>query len=165
MKGYKLLSINATAGLLLMLAFFIPQLVMAQAPTLGTYNNATVMAGQNTLVTPSIPPSGALRAFATASANFSGTLSMDPVSGNVRITAPKNAGTFVVTVKAYSAASSATTSFSLTVTNPVCSQGNFIPGPAFLTGSGSPTAVGVGDFNNDGHQDLALPIRPAILSR
>jgi hypothetical protein len=79
---------------------------------------------------------------------------MDPVSGNVRITAPKNAGTFVVTVKAYSAASSATTSFSLTVTNPVCSQGNFVPGPAFLTGSGSPTAVGVGDFNNDGHQDL-----------
>jgi hypothetical protein len=154
MKGYKLLSINATAGFLLMLAFFIPQFVMAQAPTLGTYTNATVMAGQNTLVTPSIPPSGALRAFATASANFSGTLSMDPVSGNVRITAPKNAGTFVVTVKAYSAASSATTSFSLTVTNPVCSQGNFVPGPAFLTGSGSPTAVGVGDFNNDGHQDL-----------
>lgn len=98
-------------------------------PILGTYPNTTIIAGSNTKVTPSLPIFGANSAVAYTNTNFTGVLTVNPTTGVVTVNDAKQAGIYTVTVKAFGTTgiggfglpTSSTTTFILTVTNPVCS--------------------------------------------
>ncbi|MBK9488284.1 MAG: choice-of-anchor D domain-containing protein [Haliscomenobacter sp.] len=109
-----------------------------QSPlTLGAYPNTTLIAGTNTKITPSVAPTNAVSIVAYSNTNFTGILTVNPGSGVITITDAKQAGIYAVTVKAFgSGGLTATRTFTLTVTNPNCSQGLF-------TGT---TNVGVGSY-------------------
>jgi hypothetical protein len=140
---------------LLFAGFFISGQLAAQAPTLGTYSNTTIVASRNTTVTPSVAPTNVVRACAYTSTSFEGVLAVNPVTGVVTITNAMHAGTYAVTVKGFNAASvSIATSFVLTVTNTDCSAGTFSANSNVPVSNGAQMVV-VGDFNNDGFQDLA----------
>jgi hypothetical protein len=124
-------------------------------PTIGGYPNATVVAGQNTSISPSVAPTFAGSAVAYTNTNFSGILSVDPATGVVTVTDARQAGIFVVTVKMVGLGGTATANFTLTVTDPDCSQGLFGDGTEVET-EASTTFVALGDFNGDGIQDLAI---------
>jgi hypothetical protein len=125
------------------------------APTLGTYANTTIQAGDNATITPGAAPTGTTRIQAYTHTNFTGVLHVDPVTGVLTVTNAKQAGTYTVTVKAFGAGGSAMTTFTLTVTDPNCSQGLFTSGPNVATGT-MPHSIAIGDFNEDGNQDLAV---------
>ncbi|MCP9769901.1 choice-of-anchor D domain-containing protein [Lacihabitans sp. LS3-19] len=120
------------------------------AQTLGTYADVSVVAGQNTTVTPSVAPTGA-SSITASTTNFTGLLTVDPTTGVVRITDAKQAGTYRVTVRISN--TNVTSTFILTVTKPICSPGSFTPTNVATGGSQS---VAIGDFNGDGKQDVAL---------
>lgn len=133
-------------------------------PTLGSYSAATVVAGRDGTVAPSAAPSGTVRATATArSANpataaltFNGLLTVNPATGAVRVTNAMPAGIYTVTVRAFnSAGASATETFTLSVTNPVATSNVSFTGTTEVAAGGGAWMVTVGDFNEDGHQDLA----------
>ncbi|MBL0052226.1 MAG: VCBS repeat-containing protein [Bacteroidetes bacterium] len=88
--------------------------------------------------------------------NFTGVLSVNPVTGVVTITDAKQAGTYTVTVKAFNNFGSDTSNFTLTVTNPICSQAKFTSGTNNTFYDTNPYDMAVGDFNDDGKQDLAV---------
>jgi hypothetical protein len=126
----------------------------AQAPVLGVYPNSTIVAGASTTVTPSVPPANIIRTVVTTHTDFEGVLSVHPVTGVVTVTNALHAGTYTVKVKGFDALlNSATATFSLTVSNPACSPGLFNAG-ANIAVSGGSQQCAVGDFNNDGLQDL-----------
>ena len=128
----------------------------AQTPTLGTYSNITLTSGGNANITPSVAPSNTVKATAFSNSQFKGLLSVNPSTGVLKVTNAKNAGVFPITIKAYSAGSlTATTTCTLTVTNPLCSQGQFYNSatPEIAVGSG-PQNIEIADFNNDGIQDF-----------
>ncbi len=152
---------NRCAGIpaLLLLSFGLllwSVTAIAQMPTLGSYPNANVTAGGNTTVVPGAAPTNAVRATAIANPGFTGVLTVNPATGVVTVTNAKQAGTCIVTVTAFnSGGSTATATFFLTVTSPVCSAGGFAAS-ADLSVSSVATSVATGDFNNDGKQDLAI---------
>lgn len=136
-------------------------LVSALIPTLGNYPNVTVITGGNTTVTPDALPVNAARITAVTSTNFKGTLTVNPITGVVTVTNAHVAGTYTVMVTAFdSDGLTATKSFVLTVNNPAnClpADFNFRQPLGSPVGAGNvPYAVVVGDFNNDGKQDLAV---------
>ena len=116
----------------------------------GVYPTISLTAGGNTTVVPSLSPGGATSLSAMASTGFTGLLFVDPTSGIVTITNAKPAGTYTVTVATNSGQTQA---FSLIVNNPVCSQATF-SGSNFTAATGAYKSV-IGDFNNDGKQDVA----------
>ena len=134
--------------------------VNAQAPTLGIYANTTVMTGKNITITPNASPTNSIYAMASTSIDFTGILTVNPITGIVTVTNPKNAGTYTITVKAFNNFGSnqffpienaTTTTFVLTVTNPACSQGYFLYDThTSVAVADKPTSIAVGDFNNDG---------------
>jgi hypothetical protein len=127
----------------------------AQAPTLGTYTNTSVVAGRNTTITPSVAPTNVVKAIAYTGTSFEGILTVNPATGVVSVTDALHAGSYNVTVKGFNASSASTTStFTLTVNNPTCSNGTFTSLPSVAVGNGGQMVV-VGDFNRDGFQDLA----------
>ncbi len=131
--------------------------VAAPTPVLGTYASATITsAGGNTTISPSVAPTNAPSITAYTSPGFKGSFQANPVTGIISIINAHPAGTYQVTVKATGFLSVAATSFTLTVNNPVCSQGfnNISVVPVAYT----PTALAVADFNNDGKQDLITAI-------
>jgi hypothetical protein len=120
-------------------------------PTLGTYSSTTIAnAGGNATVTPSAAPTNAPSITASASTNFKGVLQVNPITGVVTIINAQPAGTYTVTVRA----STVTSTFTLTINNPLCSQGMLSGTTNASVGSG-PYTVAIGDFNGDGKQDLA----------
>jgi len=125
-------------------------------PVLGTYPNTTVTAGRNTTVTPTTAPQYLLSAVAYSTAKLDGILTVNPTTGIVNITDAMPAGTYTVTVKGFGAAGTVTTTFTLTVTNPTCSQGLFY-GTGSVAVATYPVNIAIGDFNNDGKQDIASP--------
>ena len=127
------------------------------APVLGTYPNTSVEAGGNVIVTPSGAPSGTTRINASANTNFKGTLVANPTTGIVRITNAHPAGTYVVTVTAFDGVGGvASGTFTLTVGNQsLCEPVQFTSAANVSTTGGGNLRVAVGDFNNDGNQDLA----------
>lgn len=127
-------------------------ILLGQSPTLGTYPSATVVAGQNTTVTPSATPTGVTSLNAFADPGFTGVLTADPTTGVVSVTDAVLAGTYTVIVNANGGC--ATSSFTLTVTDPDCSA-QFGFGPEIFYGD-IPNVVAVGDFNENGNQDLAV---------
>lgn len=131
-------------------------------PIIGGYNPATVAAGLNINISPSATPLYANSLVAYASTNFSGILTVNPVSGVVTITNPTQAGTYVITVQAFGVGALTTsTTFTLTVTDPPCSEGLFVSAPNVVITDpviqNTPLYfMSVGDFNNDGKQDMAV---------
>ena len=127
-------------------------------PTLGNYAATSVTAGKNTSITPSSVPTGANKIVASCTnTNFRGLLTVDQLNGVVRVTNAQQAGTYTITVKAFGTATT-TATFTLTVTDPACSQAGFESKTAVSVGD-SPQAVAIGDFNEDGRQDLAVVSR------
>ena len=123
-----------------------------KSQTLGTYPNATVISGQNATVTPGAAPTNTTSVVAYTNTSFTGLLTVNPTTGVVTITDAKQAGVFPVTVKAFGA-TPVTSTFTLTVTNPGCSQtlfrlNNFVDVGYFVKD------IAVGDFNEDGKQDF-----------
>jgi hypothetical protein len=133
------------------------------AQILGTYPNTTLQAGKSTTVVPSAAPTATTSIFAKGNNGFVGTLSVHPTTGVVSISAPTIPGIYIITIKAYGSGT-ATASFTLTVSNPTTSLGNLggtyeIPvgsGPSFT--DGNPISSIVGDYNNDGYQDLLVAL-------
>jgi hypothetical protein len=125
------------------------------APTLGNYPNTMVVASGNTTVTPDAAPGGATSINVSSSSKFKGTFVANPGTGVVRVTNAHPAGTYTVTVKAFDAMGATGKTFSLTVASgTLCNSAQFTNAADVSTGNG-PASVAVGDFNNDGKQDLA----------
>ena len=124
------------------------------APVLGNYPNTTLIAGQNITITPSATPKYTKSAVAFTNTNFTGLFTVNPTTGNVSVTDAKQAGIYTVTVMAFGIDTS-TQSFTLTVTNPECSEGLYNTSVNFGVGI-QPSYVAVGDFNNDSKQDMVI---------
>ncbi|WP_338221395.1 FG-GAP-like repeat-containing protein [Algoriphagus sp. oki45] len=123
---------------------------------MGTYSPTTVTSGANISITPSVAPTNTTRLVAYTDTNFTGLLSADPVTGVISLTNAKQAGSYTVTVQATSSGgATATTTFELTITDPVINSGAFGAKFDFGTGS-SPSSISLGDFNRDGNQDLVV---------
>ncbi len=122
------------------------------APTLGIYPNASVIAGGNTTISPNVAPNFYTSVAVSSGTDFTGILTIDPITGIVRATDAKPAGTYTVTVTAYNAIT-ATATFTLTVTDPTSCQALFTNGTEI---SGGKRGVSIGDFNGDGKQDLLM---------
>jgi subtilisin-like proprotein convertase family protein len=124
---------------------------------LGNYSDTTVQAGANTSVIPDAAPTNSTRINVSTTSAFRGIFTASPTTGVVYVTNAQPAGTYTVTVTAFSSVGATTTkTFTLTVTNP-----EYCDFLRFSTASGSPFAAGsfpnsmaVGDFNGDGKQDL-----------
>ena len=125
-----------------------------QPITSGTYPNFTITSGANTTIIPNSPPTNAASMVAFTSSNFTGLFSVNPTTGIVTITNAKPAGIYPVTVKATNSCGEVTTTFTLTVTDPLCSQSLFTNASDVSVGV-NPNSVAIGDFNNDGNQDIA----------
>jgi hypothetical protein len=125
-------------------------------PTLGNYGPASVNLSGNTTVSPDASPTGASSLSVSTSTSFLGELTGDPLTGVVRVTNAAPAGTYPVKVMAAGAGGVTTRTFTLTVnTSPACST-IALANAADVSAGMVPRAVGIGDFNNDGKQDLAF---------
>lgn len=131
-------------------------------PTIGNYPNTTITLGANATIVPDSAPTNAVSMSAETTTGFVGELTADPVTGVVRITNASQAniasGNYPVTVRAFGVNGvSATSSFTLTVTSGVsCSQHVLFNTPAVPWNylNTIPASLAVGDFNNDGIQDV-----------
>jgi uncharacterized repeat protein (TIGR02543 family) len=133
---------------------FNVQATASIAPTLGNYSDPSIAtAGGNAMVSPDAAPTGGVSVTAYTTTDFRGLLTVDQSTGVVTITNAHPAGIYAVTVDA---GFGITNTFALTVGNTLCSKGQFyalaIPEVAIGT---NPYSVAVGDFNGDGHQDIA----------
>jgi hypothetical protein len=117
-----------------------------------------VTVGGNTTVAPAVATVGAVRINVSTSTNFKGTFAASPTTGVVRVTNAHTAGNYLVTVKAFDSVGAITTSlFNLIVQTPSPSCPNPIFTNAADVGMGvEPYSVAIGDFNNDGNQDIAV---------
>ena len=140
-----------------LMLFFLSENSFSQ--TIGTYPDKTIISGQNTTITPSVPPTGADYLFAFTQVSFSGVLSANPTTGVVSVTNALLPGSYLVIVKAFGA-DTISSKFTLTVTNPYCSNAQFYDngnlGPLY-----GPVALGIADFNKDGNQDFVVSDKSA----
>ena len=128
-----------------------------QPPTLGNYPDTTIPLSTDTTVTADAGPTNTTSINVSASTNFKGKLEGDPMSGVVRVTDAHPEGTYTVTVTAFdSGGTTATTTFTLTMTTPVsCTPVSFAATANFGAGT-HPWSLAVGDFNGDNKQDVAI---------
>lgn len=150
---------KGVALILFSLMFFAFLKASAQTPILGMYKDTSVIAGQQVAINPSAAPINTTKTVAYTNSLFTGILTVNPTTGVINVTNAMQAGTYTLTVKATNGALSATTSFTLTVTNPKPSQGFFEVHSR--TNVGYCQAIEVGDFNNDGIQDLVFGLNVA----
>ena len=131
-------------------------LTESPSPSLVTYPNTTIVAGENATVVPNTAPLNVQSAVAYTNTNFTGTLVVDPITGVVTITNAKQAGTYEIKVTAFGC-DDTTTTFTLNVLNPPCSNGLFTDAVDVSVGP-NPYSVAIADFNKDGNQDIAVAI-------
>ncbi|MEK6407428.1 MAG: FG-GAP-like repeat-containing protein [Acidobacteriota bacterium] len=125
-------------------------------PLLGNYPNTSVQLSSNATVIPDAVPTNTTSIAVSTTTAFKGTFAADPMTGVVRVIDAYPQGTYPVTVTASGSGGTATKSFTLTVTTPpVCNPVSFA-NAASLTVNGSPAELEIGDFNEDGNQDLAV---------
>jgi hypothetical protein len=124
---------------------------LAHGQTLGNYNDTTIRAGENIIITPSAAPTGTAFISISSSKGFDGYLSVDETLGEVRVSNPISLGTFTVTLDA---GNNVTTNFTLTVTPSECTQFGFIASST-STIANAPVLMTEGDFNEDGFIDIA----------
>jgi hypothetical protein len=132
--------------------------VAASTSTLGNYANASVTAGGNTTIIPDAVPTGAMGLTASAPAGFDGTFAVNAMTGAVTVTnaGPAAADAYTITVRVTSGCVITTRSFALTVNrSSECNSASFALKTDHAAGI-QPGAAAVGDFNNDGKQDLAI---------
>ena len=135
--------------------------IAGPVPTLGTYANTVVAtAGRNASVTPSAAPTAATKIIATTIGTFKGTLSANPVTGKITVVNASPAGVYLVTVKAFNGIQTTTTTFNLTVNDPLCSQGLFKT-PATFPILQSPYSLAIADMNGDNKQDFVMGLQNA----
>ncbi len=86
---------------------------------LGAYPNATVIIGGNTTVTPAASPSGAISSITASAPGFTGSFSVNPISGVVTINNAGPFGNYTVTVMVTdNCGATATKTFTLSVNCP-----------------------------------------------
>ena len=141
------------------IVFFLVMLLFSQSgwaevPTLGNYSDPSIAtAGGNATVSPDVAPTGGASVTAYTTTDFKGLLAVDQNTGAVTITNAHPAGAYVVIVDA---GFGITKTFTLTVGNTLCSQGQFYaPATPEVAVGTNPYSVAVGDFNGDGNQDIA----------
>ena len=128
----------------------------AVIPTLGNYPNTTVAVGSDTTVIPDAAPTGATSINVSTDSDFKGVLVANPTTGVVRITNAHPAGIYLVTVKAFKDGGMSARTFTLTVISGTVCNGTVQYTNAADVGAGAnPRSVAIGDFNNDGNQDVA----------
>ncbi|MGZ5434409.1 MAG: LamG-like jellyroll fold domain-containing protein [Pyrinomonadaceae bacterium] len=124
--------------------------------TLGNYANTSVTLSDNATITPDSAPANATTVNVSTSTKFNGKLEADPTTGVVRVTNAHPAGIYPATVTAFGAGGSTTETFTLTVTDGTACAGVSVFTNAADSSVGShPYSVAIGDFNNDGKQDIA----------
>lgn len=133
-------------------------------PTLGNYTNTPVGLSGNMTVTPSAAPTNTTSINVSTHTSFKGTLSANAATGVVSITDAHPAGTYTVTVKAFGAGGTDIKTFDLTV-----QPGTSCVGVSGFTNgtdvsASTPLGVAVGDFNNDGNQDIAASGNSNVVS-
>lgn len=123
--------------------------------SLGHYPTSTITAGGNISISPNTAPSNTTAMQVFASAGFTGVVTAKAATGAVTVVNAKPVGTYAITVIAFNSSGVSTSkTFSLTVSKPRCSTGEF--GSASMLNTGSQQiAVAIGDFNRDGKQDIA----------
>ena len=123
--------------------------------SLGNYPATSVNLGTSATITPDSPPTNALGVSVYTSPDFNGTLTVNPTTGTVRVTNPYPMGTYAVKVRAFDSSGTVTIkTFQLTVqAGTVCQNGSVFTRAADIDVDSDDIAVG--DFNNDGHQDIA----------
>lgn len=137
---------------LLIQGLFI-QAAFAQTPILGNYADVTIQSGQNISVKSSIAPKNCVAIFAHSNTDFNGLITVDSASGLLRITNALIQGSFRIKIMANSPSNdTVSTSFNLTITKPLCSEGTFLE--STLPVGDNPNIVAIGDFNNDNFQDI-----------
>ena len=130
--------------------------IASYSQTLGNYPASAAAVGGNITVTPSSSPLNTTRISVSASTKFTGLLTAKTSNGVVSITDAKPVGSYTITVKAFNSSGGNTTkTFTLIVNKPGCSQGNF-SGNSQIGAGPNQNNIALGDFNNDGKQDMAL---------
>ena len=154
--GASLLPISFSIALIFAFAILLTAASIA-TPILGNYPDTTLDLSTDTTVTPDVVPSDTTSINVSTSTGFNGTLTGDPPTGAVQVTDAHPAGTYTVTVTAFSSDGEATSkTFTLTVVTPAtCNPVSF--GATNFSANDYPWSVAVGDFNGDGKQDLAIP--------
>jgi hypothetical protein len=118
------------------------------------YPNKSVIVSGDTTISPDVT-ANVTGLNASTGADFQGTLLADPVTGIVNVTNAHPAGSYLVKVTAFNPSSS--TTFTLTVLNGTACSTYTAFANASAVGTGSqPESVAIGDFNNNGKQDLAI---------
>lgn len=125
--------------------------------SLGNYPDAAVELGGNASFAPGSAPADATSLSASASAGFKGTFIADANSGVIHVINAHPAGEHLVTVRAFNAlGASPPKTFKLTVSPAAaCGVAFGFSNSSQVNVGAQPGAVTVGDFDNDGVQDLA----------
>ena len=129
----------------------------AAAPILGNYPDTSLPLSTDTMVMPDAAPAGTLSINVSSSTDFEGTLTADRLSGVVRVTNAHPAGSYPVTLTAFGKnGSTATRTFTLTVTTPETCLPVTFRGAKVRTALYFPWRMALGDFDSDGNQDFVL---------
>ncbi|WP_041257381.1 FG-GAP-like repeat-containing protein [Fibrella aestuarina] len=147
-------TVTHSFSLFLLNLIVLPSYLYAQAPTLGTYLDATMINGGGAVITPNGAPTRTSRLNVSTTANFRGTLVGDPATGVVQVMNAQPTGVYSVTVTGLGAGT-AKRVFTLTVgRGPVCSEAPMVVTAEDVGVGELASAIALGDVNNDGNLDL-----------
>ena len=124
----------------------------------GNYPDTAVTIGANATVIPDMIPAGVRSMNVSTDTRFKGSFAANWETGDVHVTNAHPAGTYTIKLKGFFTGGTTTQTFTLTVLSGTECGGTFQFTSAPDVGMGAssnPNSVAIGDFNNDGKQDLA----------